>query len=84
MRHACTNPFLLPRVFGRNPCRSPERSQKLEAIPKIGTPRQVEEELDDEEEDEDDSVMVPQVKVAEDGTLIIDEERLVGSYSFSK
>ncbi|XP_040052992.2 uncharacterized protein LOC120831543 isoform X2 [Gasterosteus aculeatus] len=55
---------------------SPERSQKLEAIPKIGTPRQVEEELDDEEEDEDDSVMVPQVKVAEDGTLIIDEESL--------
>uniref|UniRef100_G3PTI6 Zgc:162472 n=1 Tax=Gasterosteus aculeatus aculeatus TaxID=481459 RepID=G3PTI6_GASAC len=59
-----------------NPMTSPERSQKLEAIPKIGTPRQVEEELDEEEEDEDDSVMVPQVKVAEDGTLIIDEESL--------
>ncbi|KAM8828031.1 uncharacterized protein AB9W97_004197 isoform 2-T2 [Spinachia spinachia] len=58
---------------------SPERSQKLEVIPKIGTPRQVEQELDEEEEDEedeDDSVMVPQVKVAEDGTLIIDEESL--------
>ncbi|KAL6096590.1 bdp1 [Pungitius sinensis] len=55
---------------------SPERSQKLEVIPKIGTPRQVEEELDEEEDDEDDSVMVPQVKVAEDGTLIIDEESL--------
>ncbi|XP_062414828.1 nascent polypeptide-associated complex subunit alpha, muscle-specific form isoform X1 [Pungitius pungitius] len=55
---------------------SPERSQTLEVIPKIGTPRQVEEELDEEEDDEDDSVMVPQVKVAEDGTLIIDEESL--------
>lgn len=35
---------------------------------------------DEEEEDEDDSVMVPQLKVAEDGSLIIDEERSVEFY----
>jgi len=46
-------------------------------LPKIGSPREEEE----EEEEEEDSSMVPQVKVAEDGTLIIDEERSVELYA---
>lgn len=32
-----------------------------------------------EDEEQEDSIMVPQVKVAEDGSLIIDEERSVGN-----
>ncbi|XP_056288696.1 nascent polypeptide-associated complex subunit alpha, muscle-specific form-like isoform X2 [Pseudoliparis swirei] len=51
---------------------SPERAPTPVVLPKIGSPREEEE----EEEEEEDSSMVPQVKVAEDGTLIIDEESL--------
>lgn len=35
---------------------------------------------EEEEEDPDEAPMVPQVKVAEDGSLIIDEERSVDFY----
>ncbi|XP_059213865.1 transcription factor TFIIIB component B'' homolog [Centropristis striata] len=52
----------------------PERAQTPEALPKIASPTQ-EEEAEPEEE-QDDGIMVPQVKVAEDGSLIIDEESL--------
>ncbi|XP_049460193.1 transcription factor TFIIIB component B'' homolog isoform X3 [Epinephelus fuscoguttatus] len=57
---------------------SPERAQQPEVPPKIASPRE-EEEAEPEaeaEEEEDDGIMVPQVKVAEDGSLIIDEESL--------
>lgn len=36
-----------------------------------------EEEEEEAEEEQEEALMVPQVKVAEDGSLIIDEERLV-------
>lgn len=36
-----------------------------------------EEEAEEAEEEQEEALMVPQVKVAEDGSLIIDEERLV-------
>ncbi|XP_049909320.1 transcription factor TFIIIB component B'' homolog isoform X4 [Epinephelus moara] len=65
---------------------SPERAQQPEVPPKIASPREEEEaeaeaEVEAEaeaeaEEEEDDGIMVPQVKVAEDGSLIIDEESL--------
>ncbi|XP_065821684.1 transcription factor TFIIIB component B'' homolog isoform X2 [Labrus bergylta] len=60
---------------------SPERAKEPEPVPEITSPREEEEEGAQEEdgenqEDQDDSLMVPQVKVAEDGTLIIDEESL--------
>ncbi|XP_067339986.1 transcription factor TFIIIB component B'' homolog isoform X1 [Channa argus] len=54
--------------------RSPERAQVPEVLPKIGNSR--EEENEEAEEDQEDALMVPQVKVAEDGSLIIDEESL--------
>ncbi|XP_035463112.1 mucin-12 isoform X1 [Scophthalmus maximus] len=56
---------------------SPETAKEPEVPPKMICPREEGEEVaDEEEEDEDDSVMVPQLKVAEDGSLIIDEESL--------
>ncbi|XP_039635737.1 mucin-5AC isoform X3 [Perca fluviatilis] len=63
---------------------SPERAQEPVVLPKIASPREeaaaeaeAEEDADaDAEEEQDDAVMVPQVKVAEDGSLIIDEESL--------
>lgn len=69
------------------PCSVPEKVQEPEFVPKM--PSQCEEEAEaaadeeeeeEEEDDDDDAVMVPQVRVAEDGTLIIDEERLVDFY----
>ncbi|XP_047426210.1 transcription factor TFIIIB component B'' homolog isoform X4 [Mugil cephalus] len=53
---------------------SPERAQEPEAQPSTVNSREDGEE--EAEEDEDDSLLVPQVKVAEDGSLIIDEESL--------
>ncbi|XP_044189507.1 transcription factor TFIIIB component B'' homolog isoform X1 [Thunnus albacares] len=69
---------------------SPERAQEPEVLPKIASPREEVEgeeaaaaaaaaaavEDEEEEEDPDEAPMVPQVKVAEDGSLIIDEESL--------
>lgn len=57
---------------------SPERAQEPEAPPKAASPR-VEDEDEDEaaEEEQEEALLVPQVKVAEDGSLIIDEERSV-------
>ncbi|XP_034752722.1 transcription factor TFIIIB component B'' homolog isoform X2 [Etheostoma cragini] len=63
---------------------SPARAQEPVVLPKIASPREeAEEEAEEEaaadaeeEEEQDDAIMVPQVKVAEDGTLIIDEESL--------
>ncbi|XP_073333972.1 uncharacterized protein [Pagrus major] len=62
----------------------PEKAQEPEVPPKIASPREEEEEEEAEaaaeeaaaEEEQDDALMVPQVKVAEDGSLIIDEESL--------
>ncbi|KAG7238648.1 hypothetical protein INR49_030722 [Caranx melampygus] len=66
---------------------SPETAQEPEAevLPKVMSPREEEEgvaaaaaaaEEEEEEDEEEESLMVPQVKVAEDGTLIIDEASL--------
>ncbi|XP_050928960.1 mucin-12 isoform X1 [Lates calcarifer] len=52
---------------------SPERAQEPE-VPEITAPREEEEEVEEEEQEE--ALMVPQVKVAEDGSLIIDEQSL--------
>ncbi|XP_077442403.1 uncharacterized protein LOC144064073 isoform X2 [Vanacampus margaritifer] len=61
--------------------KSPERVPKLdsEVIPKAGSQAEEEQEeaVDEDEDEEDDgALMVPRVKVAEDGTLILDEESL--------
>ncbi|KAM7368720.1 hypothetical protein PAMP_013032 [Pampus punctatissimus] len=60
----------------------PERAREPEVIPKISSPREeveedeaAEEEEQDEQDEQEEALMVPQVKVAEDGSLIIDEER---------
>ncbi|KAM8743682.1 uncharacterized protein AB9X84_017944 isoform 2-T2 [Acanthopagrus schlegelii] len=56
---------------------SPEKAQEPEVPSKIASPREEEEEeAAAAEEEQDDASMVPQVKVAEDGSLIIDEESL--------
>uniref|UniRef100_A0A8C2ZVR9 Zgc:162472 n=1 Tax=Cyclopterus lumpus TaxID=8103 RepID=A0A8C2ZVR9_CYCLU len=54
------------------------RAPEPVVLPKMGSPGAGEggDEEEEEEEEEEDSSMVPQVKVAEDGTLIIDEESL--------
>lgn len=49
--------------------------------PKLVEPEK--EENDDDDDDEDDDLMVPKVKVAEDGTLILDEDRY-GKLTISK
>ncbi|XP_061822225.1 uncharacterized protein [Nerophis lumbriciformis] len=59
----------------------PERTQEPEAEVVPAVVDQTEEEEEDVEgpgqgDEEDDALMVPQVKVAEDGTLILDEESL--------
>lgn len=57
-------------------CRSTEHVP--EVPPTKEKPREDEDEEEEEaaaEGEEDESLMVPQVKVAEDGSLIIDEER---------
>uniref|UniRef100_A0A3B5L0P1 Myb-like domain-containing protein n=1 Tax=Xiphophorus couchianus TaxID=32473 RepID=A0A3B5L0P1_9TELE len=65
-----------------NPMRPTERPPVPEVTPaKVNTrEEEVEEEEEEEdaaaEEDQEESVMVPQLKVAEDGSLIIDEESL--------
>lgn len=61
---------------------SPERAQEPEAPPKAASPRVEDEEGEEEEEEaaeeeQEEALLVPQVKVAEDGSLIIDEERSV-------
>ncbi|XP_019937683.2 transcription factor TFIIIB component B'' homolog isoform X2 [Paralichthys olivaceus] len=53
---------------------SPDTVQEPEAPPELPSTREDEEEM--AEEEDDDAFMVPQVKVAEDGSLIIDEESL--------
>ncbi|KAG8010547.1 Transcription factor TFIIIB component B''-like protein, partial [Nibea albiflora] len=72
------NETVVPPSPGRE--ESPERAQEPKTPPKIGSPR-VEEEAaaavaEEEEEEDEEALMVPQVKVAEDGSLIIDEESL--------
>lgn len=59
---------------------SPERAQEPEVPPKAASPRVEDEEEEEEgaaEEEQEEALLVPQVKVAEDGSLIIDEERSV-------
>ncbi|XP_055087370.1 transcription factor TFIIIB component B'' homolog isoform X2 [Periophthalmus magnuspinnatus] len=64
---------------------SPEREQETEVQPNMLSPSQGEmtattsaagEDEEEEADEDEDALMVPQVKVAEDGTLIIDEESL--------
>ncbi|XP_040914516.1 transcription factor TFIIIB component B'' homolog isoform X2 [Toxotes jaculatrix] len=64
------NETVVPPSPGRE--ESPERAQEPEALPKIAEPEE-EEVVEDEQEE---ALMVPRVKVAEDGSLIIDEESL--------
>ncbi|XP_037121198.1 transcription factor TFIIIB component B'' homolog isoform X2 [Syngnathus acus] len=58
--------------------KSTERVQKLnpEVVPETRRQAEEEEPAAAEEEEEDDATMMPRVKVAEDGTLILDEESL--------
>ncbi|XP_077594087.1 uncharacterized protein LOC144210991 [Stigmatopora nigra] len=62
--------------------RSSQKSQKSEVAPSAGESQlqeegeQEQEEEVDPDEENDDALMVPRVKVAEDGTLILDEESL--------
>ncbi|XP_037548495.1 transcription factor TFIIIB component B'' homolog [Nematolebias whitei] len=57
--------------------KSPERAQQAGVLPDPTTLREEEEGGDAAtEEEQDEALMVPQVKVAEDGSLIIDEESL--------
>ncbi|XP_061554502.1 transcription factor TFIIIB component B'' homolog isoform X1 [Phycodurus eques] len=60
--------------------KSPERVQKPdpEAVVKTGSQavEEQEEAAEEEEEEDEEALMVPRVKVAEDGTLILDEESL--------
>lgn len=58
---------------------SPERAQEPDAPPKAASPRVEDEEEEEEaaEGEQEEALLVPQVKVAEDGSLIIDEERSV-------
>ncbi|XP_053267204.1 transcription factor TFIIIB component B'' homolog [Pleuronectes platessa] len=65
------NETVLPPSPAREP--SPEKVPEPEAPPELPSTVEDEEEM---AEEEDDSLMVPQVKVAEDGSLIIDEESL--------
>ncbi|XP_038160870.1 transcription factor TFIIIB component B'' homolog isoform X2 [Cyprinodon tularosa] len=62
---------------------SPRGEQSTEHVPEVPPTKEKPREDEDEEEEEaaaegeeDESLMVPQVKVAEDGSLIIDEESL--------
>ncbi|XP_017283039.1 transcription factor TFIIIB component B'' homolog isoform X2 [Kryptolebias marmoratus] len=57
--------------------KSPEKAQQAEVLPVRTSVGEEEEEGDAAaEEEQDEALMVPQVKVAEDGSLIIDEESL--------
>nr|XP_046230918.1 transcription factor TFIIIB component B'' homolog isoform X2 [Scatophagus argus] len=71
---ASENETVVPPSPGRE--ESPERAQEPEVAAKIASPRVEEEEEEAAEEEEEEALMVPQVKVAEDGSLIIDEESL--------
>uniref|UniRef100_A0A3B5BM93 B double prime 1, subunit of RNA polymerase III transcription initiation factor IIIB n=1 Tax=Stegastes partitus TaxID=144197 RepID=A0A3B5BM93_9TELE len=59
-----------------NPMTSPERAQEPEVLPDTANSREDDEEEEAADEDQEEALMVPQVKVAEDGSLIIDEESL--------
>ncbi|KAM3600079.1 uncharacterized protein V6R79_017057 [Siganus canaliculatus] len=67
------NETIVPPSPGREEL--PEKAQEPEAAAKIASPREEEDE-DGGEEEQEEALMVPQVKVAEDGSLIIDEESL--------
>ncbi|XP_058473046.1 transcription factor TFIIIB component B'' homolog isoform X2 [Solea solea] len=71
------NETVVPPSPGRE--ESPESAKEPEVPPKVVNPSGEEEEeevAEDEQDEQDDSLMVPQLKVAEDGSLIIDEESL--------
>lgn len=58
------------------PGSSPERAQEPAVLPQVASPAEEDDE-DVAEEEQEEALLVPQVKVAEDGSLIIDEERFV-------
>lgn len=58
-----------------NFCSLPERPLEPTAPTEVRNPSEADEEDAAAEEDQDEAFLVPQVKVAEDGSLIIDEER---------
>nr|XP_043868058.1 transcription factor TFIIIB component B'' homolog isoform X1 [Solea senegalensis] len=68
------NETVIPPSPGRE--ESPESAQEPEVPPKVVNPSGEEEEVAEDEDEQDESLMVPQLKVAEDGSLIIDEESL--------
>uniref|UniRef100_A0A667YTY9 Myb-like domain-containing protein n=1 Tax=Myripristis murdjan TaxID=586833 RepID=A0A667YTY9_9TELE len=55
---------------------SPERAQEPEILPETASQTMEDEEEVEAEEEKDQPLMAPRVKVAEDGSLIIDEESL--------
>ncbi|XP_013885327.1 transcription factor TFIIIB component B'' homolog [Austrofundulus limnaeus] len=71
------NETVIPPSSSASPRRekSPERTPQADVLPPTTSSRE-EEEGGDAEEEQDEAMMVPQVKVAEDGSLIIDEESL--------
>ncbi|XP_008274380.1 transcription factor TFIIIB component B'' homolog isoform X3 [Stegastes partitus] len=68
------NETVIPPSPGREA--SPERAQEPEVLPDTANSREDDEEEEAADEDQEEALMVPQVKVAEDGSLIIDEESL--------
>uniref|UniRef100_A0A3P9JPQ4 Transcription factor TFIIIB component B'' Myb domain-containing protein n=1 Tax=Oryzias latipes TaxID=8090 RepID=A0A3P9JPQ4_ORYLA len=68
-----------------NPMTPPERAQEPPAPPPMKVVSSEEEGAAcEEEEEQEEEIMVPQVKVAEDGSLIIDEESLTVEVQRSK
>ncbi|XP_042157988.1 mucin-5AC isoform X2 [Oncorhynchus tshawytscha] len=55
---------------------TPPREESPERPPTPEVPAEIASQGDEDEDEDDDGVMVPRVKVAEDGSLIIDEESL--------
>ncbi|XP_031658548.1 transcription factor TFIIIB component B'' homolog isoform X6 [Oncorhynchus kisutch] len=55
---------------------TPPREESPERLPTPEAPAEIASQGDEDEDEDDDGVMVPRVKVAEDGSLIIDEESL--------
>ncbi|XP_036833519.1 transcription factor TFIIIB component B'' homolog isoform X14 [Oncorhynchus mykiss] len=55
---------------------TPPREESPERPPTPEAPAEIASQGDEDEDEDDDGVMVPRVKVAEDGSLIIDEESL--------
>ncbi|XP_040277409.1 transcription factor TFIIIB component B'' homolog isoform X2 [Bufo bufo] len=64
---------------------SPEKSIPVESpVSGLGGKNSIEDDLDDDEEADDSQMLAPRVKVAEDGSIILDEESLTVEVSRNK